>query len=73
MLNILSIIAGIIALPILLIALIPFLGSLNYLVLVLAIIGLALGAMSDSNGGRNLNIVVVVIAGVRLWFGGFIF
>jgi hypothetical protein len=70
MLNILSIICGVIALPVLLIGLIPFLGWLNYLVIVLTIIGIAFGAMSDSKAGRNLNIVVLIIGGVRLWLGG---
>ena len=72
MLNILSILFGVLALPIMLIALIPLLGWLNYLVIPLAVIGVALGAASDSNAGRNLNLVVLVIGGVRLWLGGFI-
>jgi len=72
MLNILSILIGVIALPVMLIALIPLLGWLNYLVIPMALLGTALGAMSDSNGGRNLNLVVLVVGGVRLWLGGFI-
>ena len=58
MLNLLSILVGIIALPLMLIALIPLLGWLNYLVIPIAVVGLALGALSDSTSGRNLNIVV---------------
>ncbi|MES2442940.1 MAG: hypothetical protein V4574_08925 [Pseudomonadota bacterium] len=71
MLNILSILIGIVALPIMLIALIPLLGWLNYLVVPMALVGTALGAASDSNAGRNLNLVVAVIGGIRLWLGGF--
>lgn len=72
MLNILSILIGVIALPVMLIALVPLLGWLNYLVIPMALLGTALGAMSDSNSGRNLNLVVLVVGGVRLWLGGFI-
>ena len=72
MLNIISLLCGIIALPVMLIALIPLLGWINYLVIPITVVGAALGAMSDSNAGRNLNLVVLVIGGVRLWLGGFI-
>jgi hypothetical protein len=72
MLNLLSILIGIIALPLMLIALIPFLGWLNYMVVPVAVVGLALGALSESNTGRNLNIVVALVGMVRLWLGGFI-
>lgn len=73
MLNLLSILIGIVALPLMLIALIPLLGWVNYLVIPMAVVGLALGALSDSNSGRNLNIVVAGVGLVRLWLGGFIF
>ena len=72
MLNLISILIGVIALPLMLIALIPLLGWLNYMVVPIAVIGIALGALSDSNAGRNLNIVVALVGTVRLWLGGFI-
>lgn len=72
MLNFISVLIGIIALPVMLVGLIPLLGILNYLVVPIALVGIAIGAMSDSNTGRNLNIVVAIIGGVRLWLGGFI-
>ena len=72
MLNILSILVGVITLPVMLIALVPLLGWLNYLVIPMAIVGVALGAASDSKSGRNLNLVVLVVGGIRLWLGGFI-
>lgn len=72
MLNIISILIGVITLPIMLIALIPLLGWINYLVIPMAIVGIALGAASDSNSGRNLNLAVGAIGMVRLWFGGFL-
>ncbi|MBA4762770.1 hypothetical protein [Sphingomonas sp.] len=72
MLNILSLIIGIVAFPVMLIGLIPLLGALNYLVIPMAILGVTLGALSDSNTGRNLNIIVLIVGGVRLWLGGFL-
>ncbi|RYE02815.1 MAG: hypothetical protein EOP61_07160 [Sphingomonadales bacterium] len=73
MLNILSILIGVITLPVMLIALIPLLGWLNYLVIPMAVVGIALGAASSSNTGRNLNLVVGGVGLVRLWLGGFLF
>lgn len=73
MLNLVSIVVGIVALPVMLLGLIPFLGWLNYLVIPLAVLGAALGALSDSNAGRNLNLVVLLVGFVRLWLGGFFF
>lgn len=72
MLNILSILIGLITLPVMLLALVPLLGWINYLVIPMAVVGIALGAASDSNSGRNLNIVVGLIGFVRLWLGGFL-
>ena len=36
----------------------------------IAIVGIALGQLSSSNGGRNFCIVVLVIAVIRLSLGG---
>ncbi len=70
MLNIASIIIGVIALLLAIPAFIPFLGWANWLVVPIAAIGLALGAMSKHTAGRNLNIVVIVIGVGRLVLGG---
>lgn len=70
MLNIASILIGIIALILAIPAFIPFFGWANWLVIPIAIVGLALGAMSDRNAGRNLNIVVIVVGALRLMLGG---
>lgn len=72
MLNLISIIVGVVAFPMMLLGLVPLLGALNYLVIPLAVLGAALGALSDSNTGRNLNLVVLLVGFVRLWLGGFI-
>jgi hypothetical protein len=73
MLNILSIIIGLGALLLLVPAFLPLLGWANWVIIPIAVIGLALGAMSSSNAGRNLNIVVVVIGTLRLMLGGGLF
>lgn len=73
MLNILSLIVGLGALVLALFAFLPFLGWANWVIIPMAVVGLALGAMSDSKAGRNLNIVVIVVGVVRLSLGGGIF
>jgi hypothetical protein len=73
MLNILSIIIGLGALLLLVPAFLPLLGWANWVIIPIAVVGLALGAMSSSNAGRNLNIVVVVIGVLRLMLGGGLF
>lgn len=70
MLNIVSLIIGLVALLFAVVAFIPFFGILNWLIVPLALIGAGIGAMSQSNTGRNLNLVVIVIGVVRLWLGG---
>lgn len=75
MLNILSILVGIIALLIALIGLapIPLLPLVNWIALPIALIGIAFGVLSGRTSGRNLNIVVALVSGLRLWLtGGFI-
>lgn len=70
MLNIASLVIGVIALILAIFAFIPLLGWANWVIVPFAIVGLALGAMSDRTTGRNLNIVVIVIGVVRLMLGG---
>jgi TRAP-type mannitol/chloroaromatic compound transport system permease small subunit len=73
MLNIGSLVIGVIALILAVFAFIPLLGWANWVIIPFAVVGLALGAMSDKTAGRNLNIVVIVIGVVRLMLGGGIF
>lgn len=73
MLNLASLIIGIIAFPILLLGLVPLLGWLNWFVIPMAVLGLGLGVLSRSDTGRNLNLVVLIVGAVRLSLGGFIF
>ena len=70
MLNISSLVIGVIALILAVFAFIPLLGWANWVIIPFAVVGLALGAMSDKTSGRNLNIVVIVIGVVRLMLGG---
>ena len=71
--NIVSLLIGALALLLVLLAFIPLLGAANWIIVPVAVVGLALGAMSDKTSGRNLNIVVICIGVVRLWLGGGIF
>ena len=73
MLNLISLIIGAVALVFAVVAFLPLLGWANWLVVPLAILGAAIGAMSSDTAGRNLNIVVIVIGVVRLMLGGGIF
>jgi len=46
------------------------LGWANWLIIPLAVIGAGIGAMSQGNSGRNLNIFVILVGIVRLIIGG---
>lgn len=70
MLNILSILIGLVVLVLALVAFIPFLGWINWALVLLAIVGAGLGALSSRSAGRNLNILMLVVCGVRLMLGG---
>lgn len=70
MLNIASILVGLLALVIVIPSQIPLLGWGNWFALPLAVVGIVLGALSRSKSGRNLSIVVFLIAVIRLSLGG---
>ena len=70
MLNILSLIVGVVALFLGIFAFFPLLGWAYWLIIPIALVGLALGQLSSSRSGRNLNLIVVVIGIVRLSLGG---
>ena len=69
MLNLLSLAIGAIAIIPLLLALMPFFGWMNWFLLPLPVVGLIIGSLSRGNAGRNLNLVVLIIAIVRLMMG----
>jgi hypothetical protein len=70
MLNIVSVLIGIVTLVLGLVAFVPLLGWMNWLVIPIGIVGAAVGAVSSQNGGRNLNLVLIVIFALRLMLGG---
>lgn len=70
--NALSILIGVVALLlVILTAIIPVLGALGaWLALGLALVGLVLGLIAAKNNGRNVNLVVIAAAILRLMLGG---
>ncbi len=73
MLNLISVAIGLVTLVLGLVAFVPFFGWMNWLVIPIGIVGAAVGAMSSSNSGRNLNLALIVIFAIRLSLGGGIF
>ncbi len=73
MLNALSILTGLFSLLIVIPSQIPLLGWGNWLALPLVVTGVALGALSSTNGGRNFCLVILLVCAVRLTLGGGIF
>ena len=70
MLNLVSILIGLVALLLAIPSALPFLGAGNWIVLPIAIVGIGIGALSRSNHGRNFCLVVFVVACLRLMLGG---
>ena len=70
MLNLLSILFGLVSLVVVIPATIPLLGWANWLALPLIAVGVVLGQLSSSNTGRNFCLIVLLIAAVRLTLGG---
>ena len=70
MFNVVSLIIGFVALLCAVVAFIPLLGWLSWLIIPLALIGAGVGVISKSTAGRNLNLFVIVVGIVRLMLGG---
>ena len=71
MLNVVSLLIGLIALVSAAIAFLPLLGWANWLILPLAVVGAGIGQLSGgSKAGRNLCLFVIVIGILRLMLGG---
>ena len=70
MLNLVSLIIGLVALLCGAVAFLPLLGWAYWLIIPLAVIGAGIGAMSEGTAGRNLNLFVILIGVVRLMLGG---
>ena len=70
MLNLVSILIGLVSLIIVIPAQIPLLGWGNWFALPVIVVGIVIGQLSSRNGGRNFCLVVFAIAVVRLSLGG---
>jgi hypothetical protein len=70
MFNLVSLIIGLVALVLAVIAFIPLLGWANWFIIPLAIIGAVIGMISRGTAGRNLNLFVILVGIVRLMLGG---
>lgn len=70
LMNLISIIIGFVALALAIVGLLPMLGWLNWLVLVLALLGAVIGIFAVKRTGLNLNLVVMIVAIFRLVIGG---
>lgn len=68
--NIVSVLVGLVALPVALVGLVPFFGIANYLAIPIAVVGAAIGMLSGHKSGRNFNLFVIIVAVVRLFLGG---
>ena len=70
MLNLFSILIGVLAFFFGIIAFIPLFGWAYWAIVPLALVGLLLGLMSNKTTGRNLNLVIVLLGVFRLFIGG---
>lgn len=70
MLNLVSILIGLVALLLGIVPFLPFFAWGYWFVIPIAVVGAAIGALSSRNSGRNMNLVLIVIFGLRLMLGG---
>lgn len=70
MLNIFSIIVGVVALLLGIVPFLPFFAWGYWIVIPIAIVGAVIGMLSSKNTGRNLNLLLIVIFAIRLSLGG---
>jgi hypothetical protein len=70
MLNIFSILIGLVALVLAIPALIPVISLMNWIVFPIALVGFVVGLLSSKTSGRNLNIIILIVSGLRLFLTG---
>lgn len=73
MANIISVLVGFLSLISVAIAFLPFFGWLNWIIIPLPVIGLAIGCLSQKTSGRRINILAILLGFFRLVIGGGIF
>ncbi len=69
-LNIISVVFGLVASVFMIPGIVPLLGWLNWIVLLIAGFGAIIGALAKTKAGLIVNLVVLGIAGLRLFLGG---
>lgn len=67
--NLISILIGLCALFWAFWGFIPLLGWMYWFIIPVALVGLAFGTLSSRNGGRNLNLAVILVGVARLMIG----
>lgn len=70
MFNIVSILIGLVVLVLTLLGLIPLLGWLNWIGLIIGAVGLLFGLLSRHRTGLWFNLILMAVAGFRLFLGG---
>ncbi|WP_242124631.1 hypothetical protein [Sphingobium sp. Sx8-8] len=73
MINMLSALIGLATLILMIPAVFPLLGALNWLLVPMALVGAFVGMFSSRNGGRNFCLMVAAFGALRLFLGGGIF
>ncbi len=68
--NLLSWILGLLALIIVIPSTIPLLGWGNWLALPILAVGVIVGQLAPQKSGRNFNLIVLLVAAIRLSLGG---
>jgi hypothetical protein len=71
--NLISILIGLVALCWALVAFVPLFGWMYWFIIPVALVGLACGLLSSRRGGRNINLLVIVVGFLRLLIGGGLF
>ncbi|WBQ15379.1 hypothetical protein [Sphingobium yanoikuyae] len=70
MLNLLSALIGLVTLVLMIPAVFPLLGALNWLLVPMALFGAFIGLMSAKKGGQNFCLIVAAFGALRLFLGG---
>lgn len=72
MMNLVSILFGIVALLFALVGIlpIPILPLVNWIAFPIALVGLVCGLLSRHRSGRNINLLVMLVSGLRLMLTG---
>lgn len=68
--NILSILIGVLSLPFIILAFIPFLAWSLWILLLMPLFGALVGQLSSSRTGRNFNLIILAVGALRLFLGG---